>query len=131
MMKSLVAAVSILASLLFGLTPVAAQTCLRDNVAGQRAEGRLTLGRYRDAADRPQSAYILLLTAPTCLASDDPDYRVKSTQKIHIHSSSDKIHATIQRHVGATIRVHGKPYSAHTAHHHAPIVFDVSKIARR
>lgn len=108
--------------------PANADNCMQANESEQIAEGRLALGNFKDAADRPESAYILLLPVPVCLSASDPEDRVDSTDKIHIFSSDDKIHATLQRFVGKTVLVRGTPIPALTVHHHAPIVMDISEI---
>ena len=95
------------------------------------AQGRLSLGTFKDAADRPETAYILRLPAPACLDGKDDEDRVAATRTIHVYSSTDPIQKTIRRLVGKTVRVRGKPFAQHTAHHHAPIVMDVSEIAMR
>ncbi len=126
-MKNLIYALSLaLVSLATG--PAYADNCMKANVADQIAEGRLALGQFKDAADRPESAYILLLPAPACLSAEDPDERVESTDKIHIFSSDDAIQGTLKGFVGKTLLVRGTALPAHTVHHHAPILIDVSEI---
>jgi Domain of unknown function (DUF4431) len=109
-------------------SPAAAITCMKADAAGQIAQGRLSVGRFQDAADRPETAYILTLPVPTCLASSDPDGRVDTARTIHIYASSPAVHAGIRRFVGHTVAVRGRPFAAHTSHHHAPIVMDISEI---
>lgn len=121
-----------LAVLALGLaSPAAAATCMNSDAAGQVAEGRLTVGQFRDAADRPETAYILTLSAPTCLSSSDPDGRVDQTRTIHVYASDPAIHGRIGRLTDRTVRVRGRPFAAHTSHHHAPIVMDISAIEGR
>lgn len=115
-------------ALMFDISSASAQGCMQSNAGEQIAEGRLALGTFRDAADRPETAYILTLAVPTCLNASDPDDRVASAKTIHIYSSKDAVHATIKRFVGKTVLVRGQPFGAHTAHHHAPIVMDISEI---
>ena len=56
--------------------------CLKSNVDGQSAQGRLTIVRAQDAAGRPERPYILELNAAVCLDADDPDDAVKSARTI-------------------------------------------------
>jgi hypothetical protein len=63
---------------------------------GQIAEGRQVVGHFKDAADRPETAYILRLPVATCLDTKDPAFRVKRARTIHIYSSDDKLHARIE-----------------------------------
>jgi hypothetical protein len=90
----------ILALLIAGPTMAQSNTCMQAGVAGQVAEGRLALGRFRDAADRPETAYILLLATPTCLSASDPDEAVQSTSELHIYSSQNSVHRSLQKLVG-------------------------------
>lgn len=103
--------------------------CLKGGDDGQVAAGRVSIGKARDAAGRPQQPYILTLSAPACLTAPDKEDNVKSTRTLHIYSSNEKIHAVIAGFVGKAVRVRGTPFHAHTGHHHAPIVIDVVEIA--
>ena len=96
--------------------------------AEQIVEGRLSIGRFRDAAGRPETAFIVRLPVPTCLSAKDPEFRVKSARTVHIYSSDAQIHAQIRGLVGKTVLVRGRPFNGHTSHHHAPIVMEVSEI---
>ena len=98
---------------------------MQDNEADQIAEGRLSRGIFEDAAGRLEQAFILTLPEPACLASDDP---VGSTVTIHIFSLDEAIAGSIEKFVGNDVHVRGTPFGGHTAHHHAPIVMDVSEI---
>ncbi len=105
-----------------------AAECLQDNEDGQIAEGTLSVGEFEDAAGRPERALILTLPVPACLDSDDPDGRVDSTTTIHVYSVDESVSASIEKHVGQSVQIRGTPFAAHTAHHHAPIVMDVTEI---
>jgi hypothetical protein len=102
--------------------------CMQFNEAGQRAEGRLSIGHFKDAADRPEDPYILTLDSPTCLDAKDADFRVEEANTIHVYSSDANLHRQFKKLVGRVISVQGHPFGAHTSHHHAPIVMDVSEI---
>jgi hypothetical protein len=115
------------AALALSATPVAA-ACMSDASKTEIAEGKLAIASKRDAAGRPQKVYILTLPKPACLTAYDPDLNVKSTRTLHIFSSNEKVHTSIARLVGKTVLVRGSPFAAHTAHHHAPIVMDISEI---
>lgn len=107
-----------------------AQTCMTDGQPGN-AVGVLSIASVRDAAGRPQRPYIVTLSAPACFTASDPEDSVKSTRKVHIYSTNEKIHATIAAFVGKRVAVRGNPFPAHTAHHHAPIVIDITEIRQR
>jgi hypothetical protein len=109
----------------------AAAECLKAEVEGQVAEGLLTIGRAEDAAGRPERPYILQLTADACLDGHEPEDAVGSTRTIHVFPADDRLLPAFRRAVGKTVAVRGSPFAAHTAHHHAPIVMQVTEINLR
>lgn len=111
--------------------PVHPADCMKENVPDQTASGRLSVGQFTDAADRPETAFIIDLDRNVCLDAEDPDYAVESTRRVHIFSSRDGLHARIGKLTGKLVTVTGEPFGAHTAHHHAPIVMDVSEISEK
>lgn len=102
--------------------------CMKGGDEGEVAAGRVSIGKARDAAGRPQQPYILTLTTPACLTAPDEEDNVKSTRTVHIYSTDAKVHAAIAGFVGKSVRVRGTPFHAHTGHHHAPIVMDIAEI---
>lgn len=108
-----------------------AQACLTANADGQTAEGRISVRNARDAAGRRERPYILTLAEPVCLDAVDDEDRVGPTREIHVYSTDAKAHAQIAAQLGRWVRVSGNPFGAHTAHHHAPIVMNISAIERR
>lgn len=96
-----------------------------------RAEGRLTVGRFADAAGRPETAYILQTSASVCLDDAEDEDATKGTRKVQIFSPDASLARQIQGLVGRNVVVFGQPFGAHTAHHHAPIVMTVSEIGPR
>ncbi len=104
--------------------------CMKDGEVS-KAAGVLSIGSARDAAGRPQRPYILTLANPVCLTASDPSDSVKATRTVHVYSTDEKVHASIARFVGKLIQVSGSPFPAHTGHHHAPIVMDITAIAPR
>jgi hypothetical protein len=125
-MKHIVLALFALATL--AVPAVAADRCMQFDVPKQIAEGRLVIGPFKDAAERPETAYILRLPVAACLGAKDPEFRVSHARTIHIFSSDEKVHAQIDRFVGKDVMVRGRPFGAHTAHNHAPIVMEISEI---
>lgn len=124
LIKSFLAAVLLSALMVTG----AAAQCMREDNAREIAEGRLVIQDATDAAGRPERPYILVLVTPACLTASSPDSNVKSTRRIHIFSSNSRVHAKIAGLVGKTVMVRGNPFAAHTAHHHAAIVMDITEI---
>ena len=119
---------SVWAGVTLALTATSALACMSDQSKQEIAEGKLAIASKRDAAGRLEKPYILTLPSPACLAATDPADSVKSTRTIHIFSTQDKVHAQIAQFIGKTVLVRGQPFAAHTAHHHAPIVMDISEI---
>ena len=72
-----------------------------------------------------------MLGAPVCLQGSDEFDKVGTAKTIHIFSSKDDVAKRIKGFVGKSVRVRGTPFGAHTAHHHAPIVMDVTGIRPR
>jgi hypothetical protein len=111
-------------------TPAMAE-CLKNNVDGQSATGQLTIMHAQDAAGRPERPYILRLASNSCLDADDPDEAVKKTRTIHVFPADEKLEPVYRKLVGKMVIVRGKPMAAHTAHHHAPIILQVTEINQR
>jgi len=118
-----------LALLTFGAS--AKDECLKPMVDGQAAQGRLTVGRAKDAAERPERPYILRLASAVCLDGNDSMEQVESTRTIHVFPADDKLTPSFERLIGKSVVVRGSPFSRHTSHHHAPIVMKVSEIRQR
>lgn len=111
--------------------PAVAGDCMRYGAGEQAVEGRMSVLETHDAADRPMTALILTPGSPTCLDADDAEDKVGEAASVHVYSSDPEVHERLQAAVGKTILVRGDPFPAHTAHHHAPIVMDVSEIGPR
>jgi len=111
-------------------TPATAE-CLKSNVHDQAAQGQLTVIRAKDAAGRTERPYILQLRANACLDADDPEDAVKRTRTIHVFPADARLEPVFKRLVGKMVAVRGNPFIAHTAHHHAPIVMQVTEITAR
>jgi hypothetical protein len=124
-------AFTIAAGVFMASSASAAEPCMSDTSDKETAVGKLSIGRAQDAAGRPERPYILTLQTPACLTADDPEDNVKKTSTIQIFSTQDTVSNQIARFVGKSISVRGRPFPAHTAHHHAPIVMDISAIEPR
>lgn len=114
------------ASLLLALTAAsashAAEPCLSDENKVQQVRGILTI----ETRGKAKGAYILKLPASACLTTEDPDEKVAATRTIHVFSTDERVLKRIAAAAGKRVVVHGRPFSAHTRYHHAPIVMDVS-----
>jgi hypothetical protein len=91
-------------------------------------EGILSEGTFKDANDTPEQAFILTPLIPTCLLGDPELNESEQVSTIHIYSSDDAVAQTLKSFLGKDVFVQGTPFAAHTAHHHAPIVMDVTGI---
>jgi hypothetical protein len=111
------------------LAPASAYAvCLQAGQATTIIEGVLSEGTFTDANDQPEQAFILTPLLPTCLAGDDHIDESEQVGKIQIFSSNDQMAQNIKNFVGKDVFVQGAPSGAHTVHHHAPIVMDISGI---
>ena len=105
--------------------------CLSDRSTTELARGKLVILSAHDAAGRPETAYILNLQTSACLMAEEQEDNVKSASTIHIFGRNDAVQARIASFVGRTVVVRGRPFPALTAHHHAPIVMEISTISAR
>ncbi len=110
-----------------GASAVAAR-CLEADRADEFARGLLSSGVFRDAAGRPESAFILTLPVPTCLTGKEETDNVESSLTIHLYSSDEGVNRRMARFVGKMVRARGTVFGALTVHHHAPIVMALEEI---
>ena len=118
----------------FALGPLASSAvaeCLKSNVEGQSTEGRLAIGRARDAAGRPETPYILRLASNACLDAGNRDEAVRRARTIHMFPADENMRRMFRFLVGKRVVVRGRPSIASTAHHHARIVMHVTQINAR
>ena len=128
-MTALVRMAIALAASLLSLSPAAAAApCMSDQSAAEIVTGKLSIKRAKDAAGRPERPYIVTLAAPVCLSAQDPQDNVAATSTVHVYTMQAGMAAQMARLVGRTVVVRGKPFPAHTAHHHAPIVMEIGSI---
>jgi hypothetical protein len=116
---------------LVALASPAVAECLKSNVKGQFTEGRLAIGRARDAAGRPETPYILRLAVNACLDADNRHDTVRRARTIHMFPADENMRRTFRLLVGKTVVVRGSPSAAYTSHHHARIVMNVTEINAR
>jgi hypothetical protein len=130
-MREIIAAL-LVASVCVAAAPTArAADCrysMRADHGDEIAQGKLSRRPFKDAAGRSEPAFILTLPVPTCLKGTDKLDRVTGARTIHLYSSKQSVNRSIQRFVGKAVQVQGRPFGAATAHHHAPIVMDISDI---
>ena len=111
----------------FGLASYANAQCLKADHE-ESAEGSLSGQLFSDAAGRPEPAFILTLAAPVCLSGEDEMDNVEGARTIQIYGTNSSVDRSISRSVGQRVQVSGKPFGAMTAHHHSPIIMEVSRI---
>ena len=110
---------------------VAQNQCMKSGGGPYTLEGQLGTGRFKDAAGRSETALILTLAKPVCMTGDEEEDRVKCSNKVHVFSGDENVHKRLQGLTGKQITVSGEPFGAHTAHHHAPIVFNATNVDTR
>ena len=127
----MVRGVMIAAVLLPLLGSAARAGCLQSEKSDQVVEGKLTSSRFTTEAYRlSEQAYILRLRVPVCLEGTDAYDKVEKTDRVHVFSTDAALRKRMRGLVGKNVRVTGSPFGEHTAHHHAPIVLNISAIDR-
>lgn len=78
---------------------------------------------------RAEREYILILDRPICIDDGgdfaDPHQRFN---RVQLYTSNDRLWPGLRAAVGHRIRIRGSGFAAQTAHHHTPLVVDVSTI---
>jgi hypothetical protein len=122
------------AALLAAAAPPPGCLDVRSGDAPVALEGRLERATFsmRDIGNgRPEREYILILARPICIDDGgefaDPHRRFNQVQ---LFTSHDRLWPGIRAGVGHRIRIRGSGFAAQTAHHHAPLVVDVSSVSR-
>jgi hypothetical protein len=123
----------VFAALLAAAAPAPACLDVRSGNAPVALEGRLERATFsmRDIGNgRPEREYILILARPICIDDGgdfaDPHRRFSQVQ---LFTSTDRLWPGLRAGVGHRIRIRGSGFAAQTAHHHAPLVVDVSAVA--
>lgn len=107
---------------------IARTDCMKVNTPDQVAEGKLARRIFKDAAGRPEAAFIVSLPTPECLHGSDGDESVAGARTVHIYSSNPAISRRIPRFTGRAVLIKGEAFGALTLHHHAPIMMNVTEI---
>jgi hypothetical protein len=120
---------------LAALLAAAAPGCLdvRSGNAPLTLDGRLERATFtmRDIGDgRPERAYILILAHPICIDDGgefaDPHQRFSQVQ---LYTSKERLWPGLRGAVGRRIHISGSGFAAQIAHHHAPLVVEVSAVS--
>ena len=124
---------ALFAASVFCALDAAAAECLKAEVEGQGAEGRLERVRFTDVdyGNRVEVAFILNLAKLACLEGEDEYEKIDSTLKIHVFSMDKAIDHSLRANIGRRVRVLGWAFGEHTAHHRAPIVMRVTAVEAR
>lgn len=131
LIRTVCAMLCALAGISATLPAMSQEQCLQSGGGPYTLEGQLTTGRFRDAAGRPETAFILVLSKPVCMTGQEDEDKVKGTSRVHVFGGEEAMHKRLQGLAGRRIAVTGEPFGAHTAHHHAPIVLSVAKVEAR
>ncbi|MGE5260870.1 MAG: DUF4431 domain-containing protein [Actinomycetota bacterium] len=104
--------------------------CLQAQEKATIIEGVLSEKTFPVANDQPEQAFILTPLLPTCLAGDENIDQNTKVGEIQIISSNDQVTQKIKNYLGKDVFVQGTPFAANAAHHHAPIVMDVTGVLK-
>lgn len=119
----------------------AAAACLNlaSGAAPVSLEGKLSLEvfpgppNYESVAkgDAAEPAWLLLLDKPICVEDGgqfaDPSHHFDN---VHVYSADRRVQARFEALNGKRVTLKGSGFPAHTGHHHAPLVVEVSAIAQ-
>ena len=83
-----------------------------------------------DNGDMPEPTYILVLKRNICIEDGgqfaDPTQMFNSVQ---VYTTHDSLWPKFKKLKGKQVTVSGSGFAAHTGHHHAPLVLEVTSIA--
>jgi hypothetical protein len=123
----------VLAALLAAAAPASDCLDVRSGNAPVALEGRLERATFSMRAignGRPEREYVLILARPICIDDGgefaDPRQRFNQVQ---LFTSNDRLWPSLRAGLGHRIRIRGAGFAAQTAHHHTPLVVDVSAVA--
>jgi hypothetical protein len=105
--------------------------CLKPDVGGQLAQGRLMIAEKQDPTVLGERNYVLELNTAVCLDANSSVEAVERAQTIHVLPTDEYIRAAFQRLVGQTVIVRGRPFATFMTPYYAPIEMHVSDINRR
>ena len=122
------------AALLAAAAPAPGCLDVRSGDAPVALEGRLQRATFsmRDiTGGQPEREYVLILARPICIDDGgefaDPHTRFNQVQ---LFTSHDRLWPSIRAGLGHRIRIRGSGFAAQTAHHHTPLVVDVTAVSR-
>jgi len=75
-----------------------------------------------------EKALLVFLDTPACLPAGGDE---KQTSEIQVYSPDPALEARLEALVGKAVVVTGEGFTAHTAHHHRPIVVDVKRVSTK
>jgi hypothetical protein len=113
--------------------------CLRVDGGPNMLEGWLTRRtfagppNYQDVrhGDAPEPSYILVLPHDICISDGgqlaDPGQLFRTVQ---LYANDARTRRALRAAIGRNVQVRGEPFAAHTGHHHAPLVMEVSRLVR-
>lgn len=123
--------------LLAALLAAAAPACLdvRSGNAAVTLEGRLERATFTTpdvGSGQPERVYVLILDRAICIDDGgefaDPNQRFREVQ---LYTSRASLWPRLRAGVRHRVRISGSGFAAQTAHHHEPLVVDVSSIQIR
>ena len=98
--------------------PGSAAGCDTANTDDAVAEGRLIV---RD------DAFILRMPEGLCLKGEGEFDNVDETSEVHVFGADDAVQGELKALAGKDVHLRGRLMGAHTQHHKAPIIMEVSE----
>ncbi|MBS0250833.1 MAG: DUF4431 domain-containing protein [Proteobacteria bacterium] len=109
-------------------SPVLALDCVRTD-AKITLSGSLSRQLFSSPfGGEDEQTLILKLRSPICLAGDDFSDPNNRFDRVQLYSTVSSITKALNATVGTDVTVEGNGFGAHTGHHHAPLVLEVTEI---
>lgn len=79
-----------------------------------------------DSGDRPETGFYLSLATPFCTVGDENDPSTTPQDDVQLVQIvlNDQGYALLSPKLGQVVRIRGRLFSAHTGHHHAPVLLE-------
>lgn len=99
-----------------------------DVIAEASYAGKLSIVDAEDANGRKERPLILTLDRPVCMPEGTD---TKPTDEIQVYSPDAALSKQLEAALGKVVTITGEGFTAHTAHHHRPIVLEVKSVSTK
>lgn len=110
----------------------ATDTCASTRAGAATVRGRVSEAEGRDANDRVERYFALSTATPVCAEFEDAetrgDRRAARATTLQLIVTDAALRERIRGLVGRDVTLHGSAFEQMTAHHHTPLLFDVTSI---